>query len=184
MNTLKNVVSLSVLISHGKCVRVYYRCHNTGLLASACGDDTIRIFREVPTPSDPNQPSVELLETVSSAHAEDVNCVSWSPKVEGLLASCSDDGSVNLWMVENTWEYPYMKIIYGHLTTGPWLRGKTFFKANTVLCANYENVSQGIWYNIIHMWWVNSERYMWKYLVQKLYVWSEKRCIVWWMNLK
>ena len=82
----------------------YDRCHLSGLLATACGDDSIRIFKEDPSSSDPNQPSFELYESIASAHSEDVNSVCWNPKVEGLLASCSDDGKVNLWMVENTWQ--------------------------------------------------------------------------------
>ena len=77
------------------------RCHLTGLLATACGDDCIRIFREE-SDSDPNQPSFTLVTTVTKAHSNDVNSVSWNRAVAGLLASGSDDGTVKLWkFVEN-----------------------------------------------------------------------------------
>ena len=31
------------------------------------------------------------------AHSQDVNGVKWHPKESGLLASCSDDGTINMW---------------------------------------------------------------------------------------
>ena len=74
------------------------RCHMTGLIVTACGDDCIRVFEEDKSCSDAvNQLSFHLLVTQSPAHSEDVNCVSWSPVTPGLLASCSDDGLVKLW---------------------------------------------------------------------------------------
>ena len=64
-------------------------------IVTACGDDFIRVFRETEN-SDKNQPSFMLMASVK-AHGQDVNSVSWSPKEENLLASCSDDGLVKLW---------------------------------------------------------------------------------------
>ena len=71
-------------------------CHQTGLIVTACGDDSIRVFREQPD-SDPNEPLFQLLVTVPHAHDQDVNSVSWNPSIPGLLASCSDDTFVKLW---------------------------------------------------------------------------------------
>ncbi|XP_042887753.1 probable cytosolic iron-sulfur protein assembly protein CIAO1 [Penaeus japonicus] len=71
-------------------------CPLTGAIATCSGDDTIRIFKEQPN-SDKNAPVFDLILTVPQAHSEDVNSVEWNPTVLGLLASCSDDGSVKLW---------------------------------------------------------------------------------------
>ncbi|KAL8624634.1 cytosolic iron-sulfur protein assembly [Nucella lapillus] len=70
--------------------------HLTGDMVMAGGDDTIRVFRE-DGGSDRNQPSFSLVTSVRKAHSQDVNCVTWNPAVEGLLASCSDDGLVKIW---------------------------------------------------------------------------------------
>ena len=75
---------------------------HTGLLATACGDDNIRIFKEDPTVGDRHQPTFTLLETLNKAHSEDVNTVQWNPKVPGLLASGSDDGDVKLWLLKDS----------------------------------------------------------------------------------
>ncbi|XP_063422666.1 probable cytosolic iron-sulfur protein assembly protein CIAO1 homolog [Mytilus trossulus] len=70
--------------------------HVTGYIATACGDDCIRVFKEEDC-SDKNQPSFNMICSVTKAHEQDVNSVCWHPKIPGLLASCSDDGSVKLW---------------------------------------------------------------------------------------
>lgn len=70
-------------------------CKLTGLIATACGDDQIRIFKESET-STKNEPTFEL-ETRILAHKQDVNCVKWNPVVPGLLMSTSDDGDIKLW---------------------------------------------------------------------------------------
>ena len=70
--------------------------HMTGLIVSSSGDDSIKVFKENEV-SDKNQPSFSLMCSVNKAHSQDVNSVSWNPKVSGLLASCSDDGEVKLW---------------------------------------------------------------------------------------
>ncbi|XP_007905631.1 probable cytosolic iron-sulfur protein assembly protein ciao1 [Callorhinchus milii] len=74
-------------------------CPNTGAIATACGDDAIRVFEEDPN-SDPHQPTFSLVAHVPKAHAQDVNCVAWNPKQPGLLASCSDDGDIAIWRYE------------------------------------------------------------------------------------
>lgn len=71
-------------------------CHLTGLIATACGDDAIRIFKE-DEGCDPNAPTFSLLSTMGRAHTQDVNCVTWNPVTGGLLASCSDDGDIKIW---------------------------------------------------------------------------------------
>uniref|UniRef100_A0A8C3RXM1 Cytosolic iron-sulfur protein assembly protein CIAO1 homolog n=1 Tax=Chelydra serpentina TaxID=8475 RepID=A0A8C3RXM1_CHESE len=71
-------------------------CRLTGALATACGDDAIRIFEEEPL-SNPQQPTFALTAHVPRAHSQDVNCVAWNPKEPGLLASCSDDGEMAFW---------------------------------------------------------------------------------------
>ncbi|XP_055311430.1 probable cytosolic iron-sulfur protein assembly protein Ciao1 [Sitodiplosis mosellana] len=71
-------------------------CKLTGLIATACGDDMIRIFKESDG-SDKNQPNFELLLSVHRAHTQDVNTVAWCPHTAGLLLSTSDDGEVKVW---------------------------------------------------------------------------------------
>uniref|UniRef100_A0A8C3ID54 Probable cytosolic iron-sulfur protein assembly protein CIAO1 n=1 Tax=Chrysemys picta bellii TaxID=8478 RepID=A0A8C3ID54_CHRPI len=71
-------------------------CRLTGALATACGDDAIRIFEEEPL-SSPQQPTFALTAHMPRAHSQDVNCVAWNPKEPGLLASCSDDGEMAFW---------------------------------------------------------------------------------------
>uniref|UniRef100_A0A1B0GIX5 Probable cytosolic iron-sulfur protein assembly protein Ciao1 n=1 Tax=Lutzomyia longipalpis TaxID=7200 RepID=A0A1B0GIX5_LUTLO len=71
-------------------------CHLSGLLATASGDDSIRIFQETEG-SEKNSPTFELAATECRAHAQDVNTVSWNPTKRGLLVSTSDDGDVKIW---------------------------------------------------------------------------------------
>ncbi|XP_075969473.1 cytosolic iron-sulfur assembly component 1 isoform X1 [Anticarsia gemmatalis] len=81
---------------HTRCIYDIAWCHHTGLLATACGDDIIRIFKESDD-SDPNAPTFELLCTKLDAHAQDVNCVTWNPTGNQELLSCSDDGEIRIW---------------------------------------------------------------------------------------
>ncbi|XP_039292759.1 probable cytosolic iron-sulfur protein assembly protein Ciao1 isoform X3 [Nilaparvata lugens] len=81
---------------HSRAVYDIAWCHETELLATACGDDTIRVFKETPA-SDKNEPEFELVCTVHRAHTQDVNSVAWNPKQPGLLVSAGDDSRVNLW---------------------------------------------------------------------------------------
>lgn len=68
----------------------------SGLIATACGDDAIRVFKE-DEESDHNNPTFSQVACVERAHAQDVNCVAWNPVIPQLLASCSDDGDIKLW---------------------------------------------------------------------------------------
>ncbi|KAK3106669.1 hypothetical protein FSP39_024852 [Pinctada imbricata] len=70
--------------------------HLNGLLVSSSGDDSIKVFKETDG-SDKNAPSFTPMCSVNKAHSQDVNSVVWNPKVEGLLASCSDDGDIKIW---------------------------------------------------------------------------------------
>lgn len=72
------------------------RCRLTGALATACGDDAVRVFKEDEA-ADPDQPVFSLAAHVAKAHNQDVNCVAWNPKEPGVLASCSDDGDIAIW---------------------------------------------------------------------------------------
>lgn len=81
---------------HARTVYDVAWCRHTGALATACGDDAIRVFKEDDS-SDPDQPVFSLSAQVAKAHTQDVNCVSWNPKEAGLLVSCSDDGDIAIW---------------------------------------------------------------------------------------
>ncbi|KAG7489232.1 putative cytosolic iron-sulfur protein assembly protein CIAO1 [Solea senegalensis] len=71
-------------------------CKLTGALATACGDDGVRVFKEDES-SDRDQPIFSLAAQVKKAHDQDVNCVAWNPQEAGLLATCSDDGDIAIW---------------------------------------------------------------------------------------
>ncbi|MGH0145367.1 UNVERIFIED_CONTAM: hypothetical protein FKN15_032149 [Acipenser sinensis] len=81
---------------HSRSIYDISWCHLSGAMATACGDDAIRVFEE-DTTSDPHQPTFSLAAHIPKAHDQDVNCVSWNPKEMGLLASCSDDGDIGIW---------------------------------------------------------------------------------------
>ena len=61
---------------------------NDEILATGAADDRVRVLAA-------QSPYSVLAEGM---HGSDVNCVRWNPRQEGLLASCSDDKSVKLWM--------------------------------------------------------------------------------------
>ncbi|KAF6729289.1 putative cytosolic iron-sulfur protein assembly protein ciao1-A [Oryzias melastigma] len=81
---------------HGRTVYDIAWCRLTGALATACGDDGIRVFKEDLT-AHADEPVFSLAAQVKKAHSQDVNCVAWNPKEAGLLASCSDDGDIAIW---------------------------------------------------------------------------------------
>lgn len=66
------------------------------LIATACGDDTIRIFKES-FGSDPNEPSFLLDVCEYRAHLQDINAIQWNPVDQSLLATASDDGEIKIW---------------------------------------------------------------------------------------
>lgn len=84
---------------HDRSVYDVVWCKLTGLIATACGDDHIRIFKEAED-SNKNEPIFEL-EAKILAHKQDVNAVKWNPVVPGLLLSTSDDGDLKLWKFNN-----------------------------------------------------------------------------------
>ncbi|XP_077417699.1 putative cytosolic iron-sulfur protein assembly protein ciao1 [Vanacampus margaritifer] len=71
-------------------------CHLTGALATASGDDAVRVFKEEVSP-DHEEPLFSLAAHMPKAHSQDVNGVAWNPKEAGLLASCSDSGDIAIW---------------------------------------------------------------------------------------
>lgn len=79
------------------CIWCLYNYHPiTGLIATACGDDMIRIFRES-AESTAAVPQFELVLAEHRAHAQDVNTCQWHPTQCGLLLSTSDDGEAKVW---------------------------------------------------------------------------------------
>lgn len=70
------------------------------MIATACGDNSIRIFREEEPSQRDAPPSFSMIASIANAHLQDVNRVSFNPKEAGLLASCSDDGTIKLWKIE------------------------------------------------------------------------------------
>jgi len=81
---------------HNRVIYYIDWIHANGLLATAAGDDSIKIFKEEDI-SDKNQPKFDVVVTVDKAHSQDVNSVSWNPKDPSLLESCSDDGEEKIW---------------------------------------------------------------------------------------
>ncbi|CAF4773510.1 unnamed protein product [Pieris macdunnoughi] len=71
-------------------------CHHSGLIATASGDDIIRIFKEAED-CDPDAPTFDLICKKYDAHSQDVNCVKWNPTANNELVSCSDDGQIKIW---------------------------------------------------------------------------------------
>jgi len=71
--------------------------NKTGMIATAAGDNNIKIFKEEEGGS-ADAPSFSVLASIPNAHSEDVNSIAWSP-TEAILASGSDDGVVALWQI-------------------------------------------------------------------------------------
>ncbi|CAN8007036.1 unnamed protein product [Ixodes hexagonus] len=70
-------------------------CRTKGFLATACGDNAVRVFVK-----DGGDCGWRLGCTLTQAHSQDVNSVAWSPSGE-LLASAGDDGYVHLWQMDS-----------------------------------------------------------------------------------
>lgn len=60
-------------------------------------DNSIRVHSVVAGDGNHNDAKLKEVIHVAAAHAGDVNCVRWNPKVAGMLASCGDDGLVKIW---------------------------------------------------------------------------------------
>ncbi|RUS87269.1 hypothetical protein EGW08_004949 [Elysia chlorotica] len=74
-------------------------CSLSGNIATASGDDSLCVYKETSSEDSKNAPKFEIAVRQKGAHSEDVNCVCWNPVQEGMLASCSDDGSVKIWQL-------------------------------------------------------------------------------------
>lgn len=89
---------------HTRCVYDVDWNKKNGLLATAGGDDSIKIFGEVTSEKSEelhkNEPVFELKTQIQDAHTQDVNAIAWNPGTESMLASVSDDGNVKLWRLE------------------------------------------------------------------------------------
>lgn len=93
-STWKCVCTLSDF--HSRCIYDVVWCKLTGLIATACGDDMIRIFKEADN-SIKNEPKFDLIHAEHQAHSQDVNSVEWSTTKPGTLVSTSDDGTAKIW---------------------------------------------------------------------------------------
>lgn len=90
---------------HVRCVYDVDWNKNNGLLVTAGGDDSIKIFGEVTALEkaeelNRNEPMFELKTQQENAHTQDVNSVAWNPVTENILASASDDGSAIIWCLK------------------------------------------------------------------------------------
>ena len=66
------------------------------VVVTGAGDDHVRFFTRDAAASTADAPVWKKTHD-EIGHASDVNCVRWNPKRAGVLASCSDDGTVKLW---------------------------------------------------------------------------------------
>ncbi|CAH3178069.1 unnamed protein product [Porites lobata] len=90
----------TVCVLSGYHDRTVYDVHwsfVTDAIVTSSGDDCIRIFQQDPSVGDKNQPTFHQVAVQRKAHSQDVNGVKWHPKESGLLASCSDNGTINMW---------------------------------------------------------------------------------------
>ena len=84
---------------HSRTVYDVSWCHHTNLIATGSADNCIRIFKEVAESTESDAPTFQQICSSNSAHSQDVNCVAWNPVKRGILASCSDDGEIKLWKI-------------------------------------------------------------------------------------
>ncbi|NXM87328.1 CIAO1 protein, partial [Oenanthe oenanthe] len=82
-----------------KCVCTLSGCPLTGAVATACGDDAVRVFEEAAAAAG-SPVTFSLAAHVPRAHAQDANGVAWHPREPGLLASCGDDGDIAFWQYQ------------------------------------------------------------------------------------
>jgi len=67
-----------------------------GLIATACGDNHLRIFKELTPTNELDRNSFEQIFSTKPS-STDLNCVKWSSVKPNLLASASDDGKLIIW---------------------------------------------------------------------------------------
>jgi cytosolic iron-sulfur protein assembly protein CIAO1 len=65
------------------------------LIATGCANNSIHIFKE--NENNENESKFSMIYHQENAHNQDCNCVDWNPIKQNLLASCSDDGTVKIW---------------------------------------------------------------------------------------
>ncbi|XP_013108209.2 probable cytosolic iron-sulfur protein assembly protein Ciao1 [Stomoxys calcitrans] len=82
---------------HSRTIYDVAWCKLSGLIATACGDDAIRVFKEDEETSTKNEPVFVLATSQDKAHMQDVNKVTWNPVQQHQLLSCSDDGTIKIW---------------------------------------------------------------------------------------
>lgn len=70
------------------------------LIATASGDDAIRLFKLHQDPST-GKGKLELVYEMLNAHETDLNCVAWNPAQPHLLATASDDSTIKIWQLVN-----------------------------------------------------------------------------------
>ncbi|CAG0914856.1 unnamed protein product [Notodromas monacha] len=97
-NSFVNTATLSGL--HDRPIYDVAWSKVSGSIATACGDNCIRIFRVVCGETDDQVLNLELLRKHTEAHNGDVNCVAWSPTDADILASVGDDGVIKIWRME------------------------------------------------------------------------------------
>jgi len=79
---------------HSRCIYdVDWSKTGDNLIATASGDDAIRLFGET------SESGFSLKCTKENSHDQDVNGVAWNPVKSGILASVSDDGTAKIWNV-------------------------------------------------------------------------------------
>mmetsp|Transcript_12615 Transcript_12615/g.32113 ORF Transcript_12615/g.32113 Transcript_12615/m.32113 type:complete len:192 (-) Transcript_12615:197-772(-) len=82
---------------HSRCVySVAWSSISEDMFATGAADDAVRIFVK----RSGGEEGYDQVCHEAKAHSADVNCVRWSPTCD-LLASCSDDETVRLWLVRN-----------------------------------------------------------------------------------
>ncbi|KAG0166882.1 cytosolic iron-sulfur protein assembly [Apophysomyces sp. BC1034] len=86
---------------HDRCIYSVSWSKVNGYIASASGDNAIRIFaKDDKSPQDANAPTYTSIADVQDAHGvHDINGVSWFPTAAHAdwLASVGDDGLVRIW---------------------------------------------------------------------------------------
>ncbi|KAG2184237.1 hypothetical protein INT44_009252 [Umbelopsis vinacea] len=94
----KNICTISG--QHERCIYSVSWSKVHGRVASASGDNHIKVFTEESSAQAVNAPTWNISASVSDAHGvSDINSVSWFPteKHSDWLASGGDDGLVNIW---------------------------------------------------------------------------------------